>query len=184
MPEPEKRGDKFTWTYVLWLLPWLAPIWLYWLLPTWDWWTISLIIWVLTLIDDIAYGITAPGVSAPVNTSNLDSQAPRILVVEKDGCSGWFRVHCVQLWRKSCCRDCRESYRPKDLLRTIAAAADLRPQGHRSVAGDIMTSAVNAIKQLNSQQARKEMVSRPGVGDQQRTPRSRTGAGNWRRQRR
>ncbi|MBY5768165.1 hypothetical protein HFO06_34720 [Rhizobium leguminosarum] len=50
MPEPEKRGDKFTWTYALWLLPWLAPNWLYWLLPTWDWWTIDLIVWVVMLI--------------------------------------------------------------------------------------------------------------------------------------
>ncbi|MGO7201686.1 hypothetical protein ACCT30_10060, partial [Rhizobium ruizarguesonis] len=50
MPEPEKRSDKFTWTYALWLLPFLAQDWLYWLHPQWDWWTISLIIWVLTLI--------------------------------------------------------------------------------------------------------------------------------------
>ncbi|TBA84246.1 hypothetical protein ELH53_04020 [Rhizobium ruizarguesonis] len=50
MPEPEKRSDKFTWTYALWLLPFLAQNWLYWLQPQWDWWTISLIIWVLTLI--------------------------------------------------------------------------------------------------------------------------------------
>jgi hypothetical protein len=50
VPEPEKRSDKFTWTYALWLLPFLAQNWLYWLQPQWDWWTISLIIWVLTLI--------------------------------------------------------------------------------------------------------------------------------------
>jgi hypothetical protein len=50
VPEPEKRSDKFTWTYALWLLPFLAQDWLYWLHPQWDWWTISLIIWVLTLI--------------------------------------------------------------------------------------------------------------------------------------
>ncbi|MBY5585036.1 hypothetical protein [Rhizobium leguminosarum] len=50
MPEPEKRSDKFTWTYALWLLPFLAQNWLYWLHPQWDWWTISLIVWVMTLI--------------------------------------------------------------------------------------------------------------------------------------
>ncbi len=50
MPEPEKRGDKFTWTYVLWLSPFLAQNWLYWLVPQWDWWTIGLIVWVATLI--------------------------------------------------------------------------------------------------------------------------------------
>nr|WP_204340499.1 hypothetical protein [Rhizobium leguminosarum] len=32
------------------MLPFLAQNWLYWLHPQWDWWTISLIIWVLTLI--------------------------------------------------------------------------------------------------------------------------------------
>ncbi|MBY5332159.1 hypothetical protein [Rhizobium leguminosarum] len=50
MPEPEKRGDKFTWTYALWLLPFLAQNWLYWVRPQWDWWTIDLIVWVLMLI--------------------------------------------------------------------------------------------------------------------------------------
>jgi len=34
--------------------------------------------------DDIAYDVTAPGVNTPVNTYTLDSQGPRILVVEND----------------------------------------------------------------------------------------------------
>ncbi|WP_246763683.1 hypothetical protein [Rhizobium bangladeshense] len=50
MPKPEKRRDRFTWTYALWLLPLLAEVWLYWLAPRWDWGTIGLIIWLATLI--------------------------------------------------------------------------------------------------------------------------------------
>ncbi|WP_064694134.1 hypothetical protein [Rhizobium aegyptiacum] len=50
MPKPEKRSDRFTWTYALWLLPLLGEDWLYWLAPRWDWGTIGLIIWLATLI--------------------------------------------------------------------------------------------------------------------------------------
>ncbi|OWO92535.1 hypothetical protein B5E41_22530 [Rhizobium esperanzae] len=50
MPEPEKRGDQFTWTYALWLLPFLGQDWLYWLAPQWDWWTVDLFVFLATLI--------------------------------------------------------------------------------------------------------------------------------------
>ncbi|WP_245500119.1 hypothetical protein [Rhizobium leguminosarum] len=50
MPEPEKRGDQLTWTYALWLLPFLGQDWLYWLAPQWDWWTVDLFVFLATLI--------------------------------------------------------------------------------------------------------------------------------------
>ncbi|MGO8093053.1 hypothetical protein [Rhizobium leguminosarum] len=50
MAESEKRDDKFTWTYAIWFLPYLAQNWLWWLAPKWDWWTIGLITLALTVI--------------------------------------------------------------------------------------------------------------------------------------
>lgn len=50
VPEPENRGDKFTWTYVLWLLPFPGQYWLDRLAPQWDLWITGLIIPVLTLV--------------------------------------------------------------------------------------------------------------------------------------
>ncbi|QND13546.1 hypothetical protein HB775_06390 [Rhizobium leguminosarum bv. trifolii] len=50
MAESEKRDDKFTWTYAIWFLPYLAQYWLWWLAPKWDWWIIGLITLALTVI--------------------------------------------------------------------------------------------------------------------------------------
>lgn len=50
MPEQIKSSDQFTWTYALWLLPFLGADWVYWLAPQWDWWTIDLIVFLATLI--------------------------------------------------------------------------------------------------------------------------------------
>ena len=50
MAESEKRGDKFTWTYAIWLLPYPAQNYLWWLAPKWDWWIIGLITLALTVI--------------------------------------------------------------------------------------------------------------------------------------
>ncbi|PDS27607.1 hypothetical protein [Rhizobium phaseoli] len=50
MPEQIKSSDQFTWTYALWLLPFLGPNWVYWLAPKWNWWTIDLIVFFITLI--------------------------------------------------------------------------------------------------------------------------------------
>ncbi|MBB4483456.1 hypothetical protein [Rhizobium etli] len=50
MPEQIKSSDQFTWTYALWLLPFLGQDWLYWLAPEWDWWTIDLVVFLATLI--------------------------------------------------------------------------------------------------------------------------------------
>ncbi|MDF0694935.1 hypothetical protein PYR71_00110 [Rhizobium sp. MC63] len=50
MPEQIKSSDQFTWTYALWLLPFLGADWVYWLAPQWDWGTIDLIVFLVTLI--------------------------------------------------------------------------------------------------------------------------------------
>ncbi|MBX4869259.1 hypothetical protein HJA85_20120 [Rhizobium bangladeshense] len=50
MPKPEKRSDRFTWTYALLLLPLLGQDWLYWIAPQWDWWTVDLFVFLATLI--------------------------------------------------------------------------------------------------------------------------------------